>query len=92
MMNEFQLRRKFLEVSALGNKKEVLATLRINLYTIWTGPYHLDFSLPLKNSTNCRVSFNLKISQGIHFKLQNTLTEMLPVTPKREGQTFTFTL
>jgi hypothetical protein len=48
MTNEYELRRKFLEIEAYNLKKQVIGSLKINLYMIWTGPYHLDFKLPLK--------------------------------------------
>lgn len=66
--------------------------LKINVYTIWIGPYHLDFSMELKGSKNCRISFNFRISQGLHFKLDNTETEFIPVQPKIEGTRLTYTM
>lgn len=92
MNNEYELRKKFLEVEAFNIKKQVMGSLRINMYIIWTGPYHLDFKLPIKDCKTCRVSFNFKMSQGITVKIQNTSTEMLPNQPKTEGQRFTYTL
>jgi hypothetical protein len=62
----------------------------MNMFTLWIGPYHLDFKLELEKSRNCRISFNFKISQGIHFKIDNTFTEMIPITPKFVEDSFAF--
>jgi hypothetical protein len=45
----------------------------------------LDFKLGLEKNKLCRVSFNFKISQGVHLKLQNTFTDMRLTEPRREG-------
>lgn len=66
--------------------------LKINLYTIWIGPYHLDFIMELKGGKNCRISFNFRISQGLHFKLDNTETEFIPLQPKIQGTRLTYTM
>jgi hypothetical protein len=74
MMTEYDLRKKFLMVEAVNRRKEVIGVLKFNLYTIWIGPFHLDFIMDLKGGSNCRISFNFRISQGLHFKLENTET------------------
>jgi hypothetical protein len=78
MMTEYELRKKFLIVEALNKKKEIVGILKINVYTIWIGPYHLDFNMELKGYNNCRISFNFRISQGLHLKLDNIQTEFIP--------------
>lgn len=56
----------------------VLAKLKLNMFSLWNGPYHLEFALPL-NDANCRISFNFKISQGIHIRIVNTYTQITPL-------------
>ena len=51
-----------------------MGTLRINLYVLWTGPYHIDFNMPLKEAKEARISLNAKISQGVMMKIQNIET------------------
>ena len=69
MMNEYELRKKFLVVEAINKKKEVIGMLKFNMYTIWMGPFHLDFLLDLNSYNPCRISFNFRISQGVHLRL-----------------------
>jgi hypothetical protein len=77
-MNEYQLRKKALEVTAYNKSKTPIGSLKINLFNIWVGPYHLDFKLELEKCPTTRISFNFKISQGIQLKIDNVLTEMIP--------------
>lgn len=68
----------FLKVEAINIKKEIVGSLKMNMFTLWVGPYHQDFKLDTVNGRNCRISFNFKMSQGIHIKLANTFTQMIP--------------
>lgn len=79
-------------MEAVNRRKEVIGTLRLNIYTIWIGPYHIDFLMELKGSSTCRINFNFRISQGLELKLENTYTEMIPIQPKVEGTRLTFTM
>ncbi len=45
-----------------------VGNLKLNLYKLAIGPYHMDFSINLKNDKLSRVSFNLKIAQLIKIK------------------------
>lgn len=90
-MTEYELRKRFVTVEVLKRGK-VVGQLRINLFTIWTGPYHLDFSLPLPESAATRISLNFKISQSIHFSLINTRTQLLPNDPKFLEDRLTYSL
>lgn len=64
----------------------------MNVFSLWVGPYHIDFKIPLKGAQNSRISFNFKISQGVHLKIINTETEMLPLQPHFNDERFTFSL
>jgi hypothetical protein len=77
-MTEYELRNRFLLVEAVDGRGETVGRLKMNMFTLWTGPYHQDFALRTIKPGNCRISFNFKISQGIHMKISNTYTEMLP--------------
>lgn len=44
-MNEHQLRKKFLVLEAYNSHNHMIGSLKLNMYSLWTGPYHLDFNL-----------------------------------------------
>ena len=46
-MTEYDLRLKFLVIEALDKTKQVIGQLKINLYLIWRGPYHLNLPIDL---------------------------------------------
>ena len=92
MMNEYQLRKKFLILEAIGPDNKIQGTLKINFHTIWAGPFHQDFLMDLQVGKSCRVSFNCRISQGIHMKLSNTLTQFIPSDTIINGTRLTFTM
>lgn len=77
-MNEHQLRKKFLVLEAYNSHKHLLGSLKMNLYSLWTGPYHLDFQLEMEKCKTARISFNFKLSQGVHLTFENLETEMIP--------------
>lgn len=89
-MNEYQLRLKFLIVEAYDRKKALLGSLKINLYLIWRGPYHINLPLSLPDSSEARIAFNFKISQSVHLVIENTETVMLPNTKKDSKELYTF--
>jgi hypothetical protein len=91
-MTEYELRNKFLVVEAYDCHKAFLGSLKINMYVLWVGPYHLDFRLELPKAHNCRISLNFKISQGLHLTIDNLSTEMVPLEPKFIEDRFTFTI
>jgi hypothetical protein len=77
-MTEYELRQRFLVVEAMDCHGAVLGKLKLNMFTLWNGPYHLDFALPPIKGGNWRVSFNFKISQGIHIRIANAYTQVMP--------------
>ena len=62
---------KFLTVQAIDKQKKVLGSISVNLYLIWRGPYHINLPMSLPDSVDNRVSFNFKISQGVHIQIEN---------------------
>lgn len=89
-MTEYELRNKFLDVEAFSRQKQVLGSLTVNLFQIWRGPYHLNLPLCLPDSPDTRVSFNFKISQGVHIQIDTIETQMLPITKKDSRELYTF--
>jgi hypothetical protein len=89
MMTEYELRRKFVVIEVRNRRKEVLGVLKLNLFTLWTGPYHLDFQLALPNSPQCRLSLNFKISQGISLAIRTLKAQLLPSEGKGLQERFT---
>jgi hypothetical protein len=75
-MTEYELRNHFLLVEAIDLRGEKVAGLKMNMFTLWTGPYHQDFALKIGKSGNCRISFNAKISQGVHLTISNTIHQV----------------
>lgn len=55
-----------------------LDKLKLNMFSLWNGPYHLDFPFPSLKGGNGRISFNFKISQGIHIRIANNYTQIMP--------------
>lgn len=84
-LTEYDLRVKFLQVEAVDRSKQVLGSINVNLFQIWRGPYHINLPLELPDSKDARISFNFKISQGVHIQIDNLSTSMLPKTRKNEG-------
>lgn len=60
------------------------------MYTIWTGPYHLDFKFDLPEDKFCRLQLNFKVSQGCHLKIENLITEIQPAEKVFPSELFTF--
>lgn len=69
MKTDYEIRTSFLVVQIIDDSENVLATLKINLYIISTGPYHQDFMLTFKNGKIGRISFDFKVSQLIEVSL-----------------------
>jgi hypothetical protein len=46
-LNEYDLRTKFLVVEAINRSKETLCSIKVNLYQIWRGPYHLNLPMDM---------------------------------------------
>lgn len=69
-MTEYELRKQFLEVSILKEDGDQVASIKINLFLIATGPFHQDFALQLP-SNKARISFDFKISQIIDLKIES---------------------
>jgi hypothetical protein len=76
----------------VSGKGEVVGRLKMNMFMLWTGPYHLDFKLETVKAGNCRISFNFKISQGIHIKITNPYTEMAPLQEVFAGERFAYSI
>lgn len=91
-MTEYQLRNKFLVIEAYNTHDKLLGSLRMNMYVLWVGPYHLDFHFDLPKAPNCRISLNFKISQGLHLTIDNLSTELIPLEPKFLEDRFTYTI
>lgn len=47
----------------------VLGSLKINMYLISVGPYHLDFEIPMNAANKPRISFDFKISQVVNIRI-----------------------
>lgn len=47
----------------------VLGSLKINMYLISVGPYHLDFEIPMNATNKPRISFDFKISQVVNIRI-----------------------
>jgi len=84
------MRRTFVTIEVSDKFKNVIGNLRINMYVIWTGPYHLDFKMELPKAKLCRISLDFKISQNIHLKIQNLMTELKPIEKVFLNDRFTF--
>jgi hypothetical protein len=76
-MTEYELRKQFLEVSILRGDGEVVASIKINLFLIATGPFHQDFALSFPSQRTGRISFDLKISQIIDLRIESLESEIL---------------
>ena len=70
-LTEYDLRTKFLMIEAIDRSKQTLGELKVNLFLIWRGPYHINLPIEMKESAEARVSFNFKISQSVHFEIEN---------------------
>lgn len=68
----------------------MLGSLKINLYLIWRGPYHISLPFSLDGSKEARISFNFKISQSVHLLIENIETAMMPDTKKDSKELYTF--
>jgi len=54
-MTEYTLRQKFAVIEIHDKFKKLIGSQSINMYTIWTGPYHLDFKFDLPEDKFCRL-------------------------------------
>jgi hypothetical protein len=75
-MTEYELRKQFLEIGVENERQEQVATVKINLYLIITGPYYHDFELRFPNGRTGRITFDLKISQIIDLKIKSERIEL----------------
>ena len=67
-MNEYQLRKNCLYISVQNQLQKRVAFLKINLYLIATGPFHLNLAVNW-GETSGRISFDLKMSQIISLQV-----------------------
>lgn len=77
-MNEYEMRKRFLDISFIDSNKKVVGKLKINLYIIANGPYHQDFPINLENNREARISFNLKISQLVKMSVRIEEAQLIP--------------
>jgi hypothetical protein len=54
----------------------VIGTLKINMYLICVGPYHLDFEIPMNIPSRPRISFDFKISQVANMRIETESAEI----------------
>jgi hypothetical protein len=71
-LTEYDLRVRFLTLEAVDRNKQVIGTIKINLYHIWRGPFRINLPLEMPDSSETRISFNFKISQTLHLQMENT--------------------
>ncbi len=72
------MKQKFVNISFVDDQNKSIATLKINLYLLATGPYHQDFAIPLPKAQGARISFNLKIAQMVKLKIKINEAELIP--------------
>ncbi len=89
-LTEYELRLKFVKVEVYGPNNELYGSLEINMYLIWNGPSRIDLQLDSPHTKKKRVSFVFKISQEIHFKIENLSTTLLRKEPNFADDCFTF--
>ena len=68
-MTEYELRKQFLEVIILNEDDEQVGNIKINLFLKAIGSLHQDFTIHFPQQRVGRISFELKISQIIEFKI-----------------------
>jgi len=68
-MTEYTMRHTFAIIEVFDKFRHVIGRLKINMFTIWTGPSHLDFKMELPKAKLCRLSLDFKISQRCHLKI-----------------------
>ena len=74
----YELRKQFATLSVCDKEGKVINSLKINMYLLATGPYHLDFGIPLPDAPNTRISFDLRISQEVKMRIKVNEAELTP--------------
>jgi hypothetical protein len=54
----------------------VVGFLRINMYLICVGPYHLNFEIPMGTPSPPRISFDFMVSQVVHMRIDTLETQI----------------
>jgi hypothetical protein len=86
------MKQKFVSISLVDDQNKIIASLKINLYLLATGPYHQDFAIPLPKAQGARISFNLKIAQMVKLRIKINEVELIPNMKEFPGDIFAFCL
>lgn len=89
-MNEYQLRKSYLEVGVHSQTQQRVAYLKINLYLIATGPFHINLAVDWGTTTG-RISFDLKMSQIINLQVASR-SALIELARSHPGEYFSYSI
>lgn len=92
-LTEYELRKKFVYITVYQavTAEVKVAELKLNLFLIATGPYHLDFPIRYTNKTEGRVSIDVRINEVVDVRVVSRSASVTLLEDRRD-EVFTYTL